>query len=87
MCGPIKKANSINSLDILEEGSYYAQEVLDHLFRNFTPGIPQDTHPIPVFIDGSAAPVPVAYAGGESDLYFELAYPLIYPLDYYIIPD
>lgn len=48
-------------------------------FKNFTPQIPQGTHPTPQFIDGAQAPVPVEDAGGESDLDFQLAYPILYP--------
>jgi tripeptidyl-peptidase-1 len=66
-------------LGIYEEGDYYAQEDLDLFFANFTPYIPQGTHPSPAFIDGAEAPTDTANAGGESDLDFELAYPLIYP--------
>ena len=68
-----------NELGIFEEGDFYSQEDLNLFFANFTPYIPQGTHPIAQFIDGAEAPVPVADAGGESDLDFELAYPLIYP--------
>ena len=75
----LRKPNPSKSLGLFEAGDYYAQEDLDLFFRNFTPYIPQGTHPIPAFIDGAEAPVPVADAGGESDLDFELAYPLIYP--------
>lgn len=72
------KARADNSLGIFEEGDYYAQEDLDLFFANFTT-IPQGTSPIPAFIDGAVAPVPVDEAGGESDLDFELSYPIIYP--------
>ena len=72
-------ANPTNSLGIFEEGDYYAQKDLNLFFRNFTPYIPQGTHPTPAFIDGAEAPVRVKDAGGESDLDFQLAYPLIYP--------
>ncbi|PYH90287.1 aorsin [Aspergillus ellipticus CBS 707.79] len=68
-----------NSLGIFEEGDYYAQEDLDLFFANYTPYIPQGTHPKPAFIDGAEAPVPVEYAGAESDLDMQLAYPIIYP--------
>ncbi|GKZ77719.1 hypothetical protein AnigIFM56816_000500 [Aspergillus niger] len=68
-----------NSLGIFEEGDYYAQEDLDLFFRNFTPYIPKGTHPKPAFIDGASAPVSVADAGAESDLDFQLAYPIVYP--------
>lgn len=66
-------------MGIYEEGDYYAQEDLDLFFANYTPYIPQGTHPTPAFIDGATAPTDVADAGGESDLDFELAYPLLYP--------
>ena len=66
-------------MGIYEEGDYYAQEDLDLFFANYTPHIPQGTHPTPAFIDGATAPTDVAHAGGESDLDFELAYPLLYP--------
>lgn len=73
------KADSTNAMGIFEEGDFYAQQDLDLFFKNFTPSIPQGTHPTPQFIDGANAPVAVNEAGGESDLDFELAYPLIYP--------
>ncbi|PWY96667.1 aorsin [Aspergillus sclerotioniger CBS 115572] len=68
-----------NSLGIFEEGDYYAQEDLNLFFRNFTPYIPQGTHPKPAFIDGADAPVNTSDAGAESDLDFQLAYPIVYP--------
>ncbi|KAE8366529.1 peptidase S8/S53 domain-containing protein [Aspergillus caelatus] len=68
-----------NSLGIFEEGDFYAQEDLDLFFKTFAKNIPQGTHPIPAFIDGAEAPVPVGEAGGESDLDFELAYPIVHP--------
>lgn len=73
------KADPSNSIGIFEDGDFYAQEDLDLFFANYTPYIPQGTSPIPAFIDGAQAPVPVTQAGGESALDFELAYPLIYP--------
>lgn len=72
-------ANSSNVMGIFEDGDYYSQEDLNKFFANFTPYIPQGTHPKPAFIDGAQAPVPVADAGGESDLDFELAYPILWP--------
>lgn len=71
--------NPNNSLGIFEEGDYYAQEDLNLFFHNLSSNIPKGTHPIPAFIDGAEAPVKVSEAGGESDLDFELAYPIIYP--------
>lgn len=76
---PNRTVSPDNSLGIFEEGDFYAQEDLDLFFANFTPYIPAGTHPIPNFIDGANAPVSVQNAGGESDLDFELAYPIIYP--------
>ncbi|GAB7355963.1 hypothetical protein MBLNU459_g6595t1 [Dothideomycetes sp. NU459] len=76
---PHAKVNPNNSLGIFEEGDFYSQEDLNLFFANFTPYIPAGTHPIPNFVDGAQAPVPVADAGGESDLDFQLAYPIIYP--------
>lgn len=68
-----------NSLGIYEDGDYYAQADLDLFFAKFISNIPQGTSPTPAFIDGAVAPVNVSEGGGESDLDFELAYPLIYP--------
>ena len=71
-------ANPNNSMGIFEEGDFYSQEDLNLFFANFTSYIPNGTHPTPAFIDGANIPAN-APAGGESDLDFELAYPLIYP--------
>lgn len=49
----------------------------DHLTR--PSNIPQGTHPTLNSIDGATAPDSVADAGAESDLDFQLAFPLIYP--------
>jgi tripeptidyl-peptidase I len=76
---PNGKARSDNSLGIFEEGDFYAQEDLDFHFSNFTPRIPIGTHPILASIDGGKALVSVYGAGGESNLDFELAYPIVYP--------
>lgn len=73
------KADLRNPIGIFEEGDIYSQEDLDRFFGNYTPYIPQGTHPIPAFIDGAQAPNPVLEGGGESALDFQLAYPLIYP--------
>ncbi|KAI1847111.1 hypothetical protein JX266_006986 [Neoarthrinium moseri] len=68
-----------NSLGIYEYGDYYAQEDLDLFFTSFAPRIPNGTHPTLVSIDGGFAPVTPGAADGESDLDFQVAYPLIYP--------
>lgn len=41
--------------------------------------IPQGTHPTLDSVDGAVAPNPVTSAGPESDLDFEISYPIIYP--------
>ncbi|RAL08475.1 S53 family peptidase [Aspergillus homomorphus CBS 101889] len=74
-----KNVSPNNSLGIFEEGDYYSQEDLNLFFQKFTRWIPQGTHPKPAFIDGAEAPVPVDEAGTESDLDFQLAYPIVYP--------
>lgn len=77
---PGTKADPDNAMGIYEEGDYYSQVDLDLFYANFTPYIPQGTGPKPAFIDGAEAPVAnVSDAGGESDLDFELAYPILYP--------
>ncbi|KAI9664857.1 MAG: hypothetical protein M1821_006305 [Bathelium mastoideum] len=68
-----------NEIGIYENGDFYAQEDLNLFFANFTPYIPQGTHPTLDSIDGGEAPVPLSEAGGESSLDFQLAYPIIYP--------
>jgi tripeptidyl-peptidase-1 len=76
---PHGKPRADNSLGIFEEGDVYAQEDLDLFFANYSSNIPKGTSPTPAFIDGAQAPTDVADAGGESDLDFELAYPIVYP--------
>lgn len=67
-----------NSLGIFEEGDFYAQADLDSFFTRFSSyKIPNGTAPTPAFIDGAKAPSDLA--GGESNLDFQLAYPIIYP--------
>ncbi|KAL6894985.1 peptidase S8/S53 domain-containing protein [Trichoderma evansii] len=76
---PNAKVSKNNSLGIFEEGDYYAQQDFNNFFAQYAPSVPKGTHPILNSIDGGKAPVPVADAGGESNLDFELAYPIIYP--------
>lgn len=76
---PHAKVSSNNSMGIFEDGDFYSQQDLNSFFTNFTSYIPNGTHPILDSIDGGVAPVPVQDAGGESDLDFELVYPIIYP--------
>ena len=78
---PATDINPGSSIGIFEDGDFYAQEDLNLFFANFTPQIPQGTHPTLDSIDGGQAPVPVEDAGGESDLDFQLAYPIVYPTE------
>jgi tripeptidyl-peptidase-1 len=76
---PHAKVSKSNALGIFEEGDFYAQQDLDLFYANFTPYIANGTGPILNSIDGGYAPVALEDAGGESDLDFELAIPIIYP--------
>ncbi|KAI4154970.1 MAG: hypothetical protein LQ340_001318, partial [Diploschistes diacapsis] len=71
------KAAAGNQLGIFEEGDFYAAEDLVEFFAMFAPNIPATTKPILEGIDGGTAPM--ATAGGESDLDFQISYPIIYP--------
>ncbi|KAK3647834.1 Tripeptidyl-peptidase sed1 [Elasticomyces elasticus] len=76
------KASKGNQLGIFEDlGDYYSQTDLNLFFANFTPYIPQGTHPKLDAIDGAIVPAltNVADAGAESDLDFQISYPIIWP--------
>ena len=74
------KAAKGNQLGIFEDlGDMYAQEDLNLFFLTLAPQIPQGTAPILEAIDGATAPAPVTMAGAESDLDFQISYPIIYP--------
>lgn len=71
-----------NSLGIFEsQNQYYWQPDLDSFYSQYARNIPNGTHPIPVSIDGGyAGSAPNASeAGGEANLDFQLAYPIVYP--------
>ncbi|RAK86276.1 alkaline serine protease AorO [Aspergillus costaricaensis CBS 115574] len=69
-----------NELGIFEDlGDIYSQEDLNLFFSNFASEIPQGTHPTLDSIDGATAPTDVTNAGPESDLDFQIAYPIIWP--------
>jgi len=72
-------ASPNNSMGIFEEGDHYSQADLNLFYKKFTPSIPQNTAPKAAYIDGAEGPVDVNSAGGESDLDFQLAYPIIWP--------
>ena len=76
---PDAEVSPDNSMGIFEEGSFYSQKDLNLFYTNFTSYIPNGTHPILDSIDGGTAPVATKFAGGEADLDFELAIPIIYP--------
>lgn len=73
---PNATVSSNNSLGIFEEGDFYAQEDFNSFFTKYTPYIPNGTAPTLDSVDGAIAPVDTADAGGESNLDFELAYPM-----------
>ncbi|KAH6655934.1 putative protease S8 tripeptidyl peptidase I [Truncatella angustata] len=70
-----------NSLGVFEaELQYWDQPDLDQFFANFTPWIPNGTHPLNEEIDGGVAQTDnISLAGGESMLDLLLAYPIVYP--------
>lgn len=74
------KAAANNQLGIFEDlGDVYSQTDLNEFFLTLYPTIPQGTHPKLDAIDGAVAPNSVLDAGPESDLDFEISYPIIYP--------
>ena len=74
------KAAAGNQLGIFESlGDKYSQTDLNEFFLTLAPNIPQGTHPTLDGIDGATAPVDVTMAGAESDLDFQISYPIIYP--------
>ncbi|KAJ5215379.1 uncharacterized protein N7498_001786 [Penicillium cinerascens] len=69
-----------NELGIFEDiGDVYAQEDLNLFFTTLAKEIPTGTHPILKAIDGATAPGPLQSAGPESDLDFQISYPIIWP--------
>ncbi|GAD94745.1 alkaline serine protease AorO [Paecilomyces variotii No. 5] len=74
------KATPGNELGIFEDiGDVYSQTDLDEFFATLYPKIPTGTHPTLKAIDGAKAPNPVLSAGPESDLDFQISYPIIWP--------
>ncbi|GIZ43935.1 hypothetical protein CKM354_000714400 [Cercospora kikuchii] len=69
-----------NELGIFEDlGDVYSQTDLNEFFLTLQQRIPIGTHPVLKAIDGAKAPNPVTSAGPESDLDFEISYPIIWP--------
>ena len=77
---PTKNATG-NQLGIFEDlDDMYSQTDLDEFFAALAPNIPEGTHPTLDGIDGATAPTTVLTdAGPESDLDFQISYPIIYP--------
>ena len=74
------KAAAGNQLGIFEDlNDKYSQTDLNEFFLTLSPNIPQGTHPTLHGIDGATAPADVSMAGPESDLDFQISYPIIYP--------
>lgn len=71
-------SNPNNQLGIYETGDQYLQHDLDLFFGIVSPNIPQGTGPDVYGVDGGVAPAP-RYAGAESSLDLQLAYPIVYP--------
>ncbi|KAK2603824.1 hypothetical protein QQS21_004026 [Conoideocrella luteorostrata] len=73
-------SDSSNRMGIFElQEDVYSQDDLDDFFSNYATNIPGGTGPKIDLIDGAHAPVDQSSAGGESDLDFEIAIPIIYP--------
>lgn len=69
-----------NEMGIFEDlGDVYSQADLDDFFLTFARGIPTGTHPVFSPVDGGIPPVPVTAAGPESDLDFQVSYPILWP--------
>ncbi|QUC20437.1 uncharacterized protein UV8b_04678 [Ustilaginoidea virens] len=73
-------SNNTNPMGIFESlEDIYSQEDLDAFYRLFAPNIPKGTGPQLDLINGAVAPTSQDQAGGESDLDFQMAIPIIYP--------
>lgn len=73
-------SNATNPLGMFEAlGDVYSQEDLDAFFALAAPHIPEGTKPSLALINGATAPVAQKNAGPESDLDFQMAYPIVYP--------
>lgn len=72
--------NSKNRLGIYEIGQVYSQFDNDVFFQQYAPFIANGTAPITDSIDGGVRPNPNSnYVGGEAELDFQVAYPIVYP--------
>ncbi|KAK3314311.1 alkaline serine protease [Apodospora peruviana] len=75
------KASPGNELGVFESlGDHYSKQDLDDYWSNVYPKIPNGTYPIEKLIDGAfGAAQDIDQVGGESDLDFQAAWPLIWP--------
>jgi tripeptidyl-peptidase-1 len=74
------KAAPGNELGIFEDlGDVYDSTDLNLFLLTLAPEIPLGTHPTLQAIDGATAPNSVLKAGTESNLDFQISYPIIYP--------
>lgn len=74
------QSNITNPMGFFESlGDVYSQEDLDLFYKTAAPHIPAGTGPDLDLINGATAPNPQDTAGGESDLDFQMAIPIIYP--------
>lgn len=68
------------SIAILTEMKVYSQTDLNEFWVTFAQNIPFGTGPTLKAVDGATAPVSnIMNAGPESDLDFQISYPIIYP--------
>ncbi|QUC21684.1 uncharacterized protein UV8b_05927 [Ustilaginoidea virens] len=69
-----------NRLGVFETADdEFSQDDLDAFYAKYASNIPKGTGPKIDLIDGATAPADPGDAGGESDLDFEIAIPIIYP--------
>ncbi|EHL01600.1 putative Tripeptidyl-peptidase sed1 [Glarea lozoyensis 74030] len=69
-----------NKMGIFEDlGDVYSQADLNSFYAKYATNIPKGTAPTLNAIDGAVAPVAVTAAGAESNLDFQIAWPIIYP--------
>ncbi|KAK8046966.1 hypothetical protein PG996_015030 [Apiospora saccharicola] len=70
-----------NSVGLFELFDTYAQEDLDAFWAKFAPEVPKGTAPLPAFINGATAPVPLksSFNAGESPIDMTLIQALVHP--------
>ncbi|OAR01405.1 hypothetical protein LLEC1_04070 [Akanthomyces lecanii] len=72
-------SNNLGIFEFYGDQSGYAKEDLDQFWSTYYPRIPKGTYPTNDLIHGGKAPWPQNEADGESDLDFEISWPIIYP--------